>query len=101
MIMLARPAIRNVRSSSSVSLASVRFIPFGFANGTMPSSTRYRANAAARSLQCMARTKAAGRLLAPGVLEILEELAVRSDHEHVALLAERAAVGLQATKERI
>src|SRR5262245_27618800 len=35
-----------------------------------------------------------------GVLEVVEELAVRRDHHHVAFAAQGIAVGLQAAKER-
>src|SRR5690349_17168580 len=96
--MLPRPTRRNARSSICDSDARVRLAPPGFRNGRMPSSTRYRANAAQRSFQCIAARTGPS---VPGFLQVLEEFAIGRKHQHVTLLAERAAIRLQPAIERI
>src|SRR5688572_7411207 len=73
----------------------------------MPSSTRNSARAENRS-ERSSDTGLVFRLrwergvsAPPGVLQILEELAVRRDHENIAFLADGALIGLQTTIERI
>ena len=65
---------------------STRFMAWGLRNGRTPSSTRYSANAASRSDQFIAPLSAQRRV---GTLQVLEELAVGRDHQHVAVGADR------------
>src|SRR6202022_3772864 len=101
--MLPRPAMRNSRSVTSSSLANARFTPRGCRNGAIPSKTKNSARAASRSVKfkdtrCSRRSSA---LTGAGILQVLEELAVRRHDEQVAVLAERALIRLQASVERI
>src|SRR5215469_8666704 len=98
--MLPSPAMRNSRSRTSRSFAKARLTPCGLMNGAMPSNTRNKPNAAARS----ERFTPSASLGAPAlvrVLQVLEEFTVGSQHQQVAVLAERALVGLEAAVERV
>src|SRR5512137_984678 len=93
-IMLPKPIRRNMRSSICDIAARARLAAPGFRNGSTPSSTRYSARAAQRSLQCINGPCDQAPRSAPGFLQVLEELTFGRDHQHVALLAERSAIGL-------
>src|ERR1700757_3907325 len=98
--MLPRPATRNSRSRTSMSRASARFTPCGLMNGPIPSNTRNRPNAAARSWRFTPPASLGSPALVR-VLEVLEELPVGSQYQQVAVLAERALVGLETAVEGV
>ena len=106
--MLPRPAMRSSRSPSVEQLRERALDAAGIQERQHPSSTRNSASAASRSdrlndMRGCGRLSAAERASAPlaGVLQVLEELAVGRHDQHVAVLAERALVGLQAAVEGV
>src|SRR5579862_8712697 len=105
--MLPSPAMRNSRSSTCNSRARARFTPRGLMKGAMPSSTRNSPSAASRSVRLSGiadqpyGASAARRLRLARVSQVAEELAVRRQHQEIAVLAEGVLVGLQAAPERV
>src|SRR5580704_7021093 len=103
--MLPSPAMRNSRSCTCRSLAKARFTPCGLMNGAIPSNTRNSPSAASRSVKFTGGS--ASRALAPrrarpgGILQVLEEFAVRAHDQQVAVLAERMIISLHAAVEGI
>src|SRR6516225_11108909 len=77
----------------------------------MPSNTRNRPSAASRSVRlidtdlrgCCLRLvpRRGGGLGAPSILQKAEEFPIRGENEEIALLAERALVGLEAAIEGV
>src|SRR5579862_7614426 len=101
--MLPRPAIRNSRSVTSSKRAKARFTPRGYRKGAIPSKTKNSARAASRSVKFRDTDIPSRSVLAGGarVPQVLEELALRSDDEQVAILAERTFIRLQASIEGV
>src|SRR5450631_1128880 len=103
--MLPNPAMRSSRSPISSRRVNARFMPRGFRNGAMPSSTRNSATAEMRSDRWGSMTvrwgpsvrgrSALARITR--ILEVLEEFAVGRNDEHIAVFAEGTLIGLQAS----
>src|SRR5262245_40996508 len=96
--MLAAPAKRSAASSIAARRSNARRTPPGLRNGRMPSITSRRPSAAARSGHAMFMVWARS---ATRLLQVLEEFALRRDDEHVARLADRVAVRLEAAVQRV
>src|SRR5580693_8588459 len=100
--MLPSPAMRNSRSCTCSSLAKARLTPCGLMNGAIPSNTRNSPSAASRSVKFTGTAGSVCCALAPrrarlgGILQVLEEFAVRAHDQQVAVLAERVFISLHA-----
>src|SRR6056297_2227737 len=111
--MLTSPIRRILPSSSSAMETSASRQRRGLAKGSSPSSTRYRANAAQRSLHCMRRLRSGAHRRGPDtrgtggrsalgaarVVQVTEKVAVGVQHQQIAGQAYRVPIGLDAAIE--
>ena len=100
-IMLASPTARSVRSSSRATCSKRLLQRAGVEERHQALDHQIQRERRQQVVPVQHRYGPRPRGSGSGVLQVLEELAVRRDHQHVALLAERAAIRLQAAIERV